>query len=46
MERAATCTECGDCETRCPYELPIREIIAERSQWYQEAKKQYEQQAV
>jgi len=46
MERAATCTECADCETRCPYELPIREIIAERSRWYQEAKKQYEQQAV
>ena len=45
MERAATCTECGDCEERCPYELPIREIIAERTQWYQEAKKQYDKQA-
>jgi predicted aldo/keto reductase-like oxidoreductase len=43
MERAATCTECGDCEERCPYELPIREIIVERTQWYQEAKEQYEQ---
>jgi predicted aldo/keto reductase-like oxidoreductase len=46
MEKAATCTECGDCEEKCPYKLPIREIIAERSLWYQEAKKQYEQQAV
>lgn len=45
MERAATCTECGDCEERCPYELPIREIIAERSQWFQEAKKQYQERA-
>ena len=45
MERAATCTECGECEEKCPYNLPIREIIAERSQWYQEAKKQYQEQA-
>jgi predicted aldo/keto reductase-like oxidoreductase len=45
MERAATCTECGECEEKCPYHLPIREIIAERSQWYQEAKKQYQEQA-
>ena len=44
MERAATCTECGECEEKCPYNLPIREIIAERSQWYQEAKKQYQEQ--
>ena len=44
MERAATCTECGDCEERCPYELSIREIIAERTRWYQDAKKQYEEQ--
>ncbi len=42
MERATTCTDCGDCEEKCPYELPIREIIAERAEWYQEAKKQYE----
>ncbi|HEY33213.1 MAG TPA: aldo/keto reductase [Dehalococcoidia bacterium] len=44
MERAATCTDCGECEEKCPYHLPIREIIAERSQWYQEAKKQYQEQ--
>jgi hypothetical protein len=34
-----------DMEERCPYELPIREIIAERTRWYQEVKKQYEEQA-
>lgn len=38
MEKAATCTECGDCETRCPYHLPIREILAELVKWYLEEK--------
>jgi len=46
MERAATCTDCGDCEERCPYHLPIREIIAERVEWYDEARTQYQGQAV
>ena len=27
--KAATCLKCGDCETRCPYELPIREMLVE-----------------
>ncbi len=26
---AAECTECGECEERCPYALPIREMLAE-----------------
>ena len=41
MEKAANCTKCGDCEDRCPYDLPIREILAEQVEWYQEAKKKY-----
>jgi predicted aldo/keto reductase-like oxidoreductase len=43
MERAATCTECGECEERCPYDLSIREVIAERARWYEEARREYEQ---
>ena len=27
--RAAGCQRCGDCETRCPYGLPIREMLVE-----------------
>lgn len=42
LAKAANCTECGDCEERCPYDLPIREILAERVEWYSEAKKRYE----
>jgi predicted aldo/keto reductase-like oxidoreductase len=24
---ASDCIGCGDCETRCPYDLPIREML-------------------
>jgi predicted aldo/keto reductase-like oxidoreductase len=31
---AESCKECGECETRCPYELPIREMLKENTAWY------------
>lgn len=43
IENAANCTECGDCEERCPYHLSIREMIAEQVKWYQEEKRKYEE---
>ncbi len=29
VESAEACTECGECEEKCPYGLPIREMIQE-----------------
>ena len=29
-KNAEDCTECGECEEKCPYELPIREMLKEK----------------
>ena len=29
------CDQCGECEERCPYNLPIRELIQENYAYYQ-----------
>ena len=36
VAQAETCADCGDCESRCPYELAIREMMRENVAWYQE----------
>jgi hypothetical protein len=33
---AEACIDCGECESRCPYELPIRGMIRENVAWYNE----------
>jgi predicted aldo/keto reductase-like oxidoreductase len=32
---AAQCTECGECLTKCPYELPVPELIREAAAYYE-----------
>ncbi len=41
MEKAAGCNQCGECEERCPFDLPIREMVAAHSKAYQIDKKNY-----
>ncbi|MFX1417022.1 MAG: aldo/keto reductase [Promethearchaeota archaeon] len=34
METAGNCIQCAECESKCPYELPIVDTIAENVEWY------------
>ncbi|MBW2544791.1 MAG: aldo/keto reductase [Deltaproteobacteria bacterium] len=36
IEQARNCTECGQCLERCPYELPIPELIKKTLEWVDE----------
>ena len=41
MEKVPDCIDCGECEERCPYNLPIRARIKEAADNYAAAKKVY-----
>jgi len=41
MEKVPDCIDCGECEGRCPYNLPVRERIKEAADKYAAAKKAY-----
>jgi predicted aldo/keto reductase-like oxidoreductase len=41
MEKAANCTKCGDCEGRCPYGLPIQEMLEKYVSQHQTGKSTY-----
>lgn len=35
METGRVCVQCGECEQKCPYDLPIREMIVEHIEFYE-----------
>jgi uncharacterized protein len=41
FEQVAKCSNCGECETRCPYHLPIRDIMQKYYDLYESRKKDY-----
>ncbi|MBU7045281.1 MAG: aldo/keto reductase [Theionarchaea archaeon] len=36
MKSAKNCIQCGECEPKCPYNLPIRELIPENVEFYEQ----------
>jgi uncharacterized protein len=39
LESASNCTQCGECMERCPYDLPIPDMIKENINWMKEIQK-------
>jgi predicted aldo/keto reductase-like oxidoreductase len=38
IEKGRNCSECGDCLQRCPYQLPIPDLIKKNVAWYDNLK--------
>jgi predicted aldo/keto reductase-like oxidoreductase len=40
IEKARNCSECGECLSRCPYQLPIPDMIKENLAWFDSLRSQ------
>ncbi len=43
LKKALNCTKCGECEEKCPYHLPIRDMIEEYTILYKEELRKYQE---
>jgi predicted aldo/keto reductase-like oxidoreductase len=43
VEKVAYCTECADCEERCPFDLSIRQTLAKEAKWFEEEKSKFQE---
>lgn len=41
VDKARACAECGECEEKCPYHLPIRTMLVENVEFYDQVRVQY-----
>jgi predicted aldo/keto reductase-like oxidoreductase len=41
MAKAETCLKCGACESRCPFHLPVRDMLDENLALYKVLKPKY-----
>lgn len=41
VESAKNCIKCGECEKKCPYQLPIRDMIEESLTFYEQKVREY-----
>jgi predicted aldo/keto reductase-like oxidoreductase len=42
VESWKNCNQCGECEDKCPYHLPIQEMIVENMKFYENVRKETE----
>jgi len=43
VKSAENCNECGECEEKCPFQLPIREMVRENLKFYESVRAEYSQ---